>query len=161
MGIFCDLKKAFYFVDHGIILYKLKFYGIRVKFLSLIKTYLEDRHQKAQINVKNLLNITSTEWRRVSYGVPQCSILGHLLLLIYINDLPLILQIYSFPVLFADDTSVVTTDTNSTNFLINSREIFSQLNKWFSAKLFLLNYGKTNFLHFRTKNSFFRYKIEI
>ena len=103
---------------------------------------MESRYQKVQIDVKNLINITSTEWRRVSYGGPQCSIPGPLLL-IHINDLPLILEIYSFPVLFADDTSVVTTDTNITNFLINSREIFSQLNEWFSAKLFLLNYGKT------------------
>jgi hypothetical protein len=99
--------------------------------------YLEGRNQKVKINVKNLLNITSTECKRVSYGVLQCSILGPWLLFIYINDLPLILETYSLPVLFADDTSVVTTDTNSRNILINSREIFSQLHKWFFAKLFL------------------------
>jgi len=92
--------------------------------------------------------------RRVSYGVAQCSILGPLLLLNYINDRPLIVEIYSFPVLFADDTSVVTTDINSTNFLINSREIFSQLING-SLQGFLLNYGKTDFLYFRTKIYFF------
>jgi len=67
---------------------------------------LEGRYKKVQINVKNRLNVTSTEWRRVSYGVSQGSILGPLLFLIYINDLPLILEGYSFPVLFADDMSV-------------------------------------------------------
>jgi hypothetical protein len=51
-GIFCDLKKAFDCVDHGISLSILKFYGIRGKFLSLIATYLEDRYQKVQISVK-------------------------------------------------------------------------------------------------------------
>jgi hypothetical protein len=90
------------------------------------------------------------------------------------SDLPLILDRYSFPVIFADNPSVfdilctvhvcwklcmacnpsvVIMDTNITNFLINSRDIFSQLNKWFSANQLLLNYVKTNFLHFRRKNS--------
>jgi len=152
-GLFCNLKKALCCVDHGILLSKLKFYGTRGKFLCLIKTYLEDRYQKVQINVKNWINITSTQQRRVSYGVPQGSTLGPSLFLNYINDLSLILERYSFPVFFADDTSVVITDTNSTNFLSNSREIFSHLNKWYSANLLKLNYDKTNFLHFTTKNS--------
>jgi hypothetical protein len=55
-----------------------------------------------------------------------------------LNYPPLIPERYSLPVLFADDTSVV-------NFFSNSQEIFSQLNKWFSANLVLLNYDKTNF----------------
>jgi len=93
--------------------------------------------------------------RRVSNEVAQCSILGPLLLLNCINDL----EIYSFPVLFADDTSVVTTDTNSTNFLINSREIFSQLINDYLQR-FLLNYSKTNFLHFRTKIHFLDTKLK-
>jgi hypothetical protein len=68
-----------------------------------------------------------------------------------INDLPLILERHSFPALLPDDTSVVITDTNRSNFLKNSREIFSILNKWFSANLLSLNYDKTNFLQFKTK----------
>jgi hypothetical protein len=121
-GIFCNLKKTFDCVDHGILLSKLNFYGIKGKFLSLIQTYLDGRYQKVQLPVNNRHNITSTEWREVSSGVPQGSILGPLLFLIYLNNLPLILERHSFPVLFADDTSVVITDTNSTNFLKNSRD---------------------------------------
>ena len=52
-GLFCNLKKALYCVDHGILLSKFKFYGTRGKLLGLIKTYLEDRYKKVQINVKN------------------------------------------------------------------------------------------------------------
>ena len=113
---------------------------------------MESRYQEVQINVKNRLNTTSTNWR-FSYGVPQGSIPWPLLFLTYINHLPLILDRYSFPILFADDTSVIIADTNSTNFLSNSTVIFSQLNKWFSVNLLLLHYYKTNFLHCRTKNS--------
>jgi hypothetical protein len=149
-GIICVLQKAFDCIDHGILLSKLNFYSIRCKFLSLIKTYLEGRCQKVQLTVNNRHNIISTEWREISSGGPQGSILGPLFFLIYINDLPLILERHSFPAVFADDI----TGTNSTNFLNNSREIFSKLNKWFSANLLSLNYDTTNFLQFRTKNYF-------
>ena len=74
------------------------------------------------------------------------------MLLIYINDLPLTLERCFLPVLIADDTSVVITDKNGTNFLSNNRQIFPQLNGCLQ-NLLLLYYDKTNFLHFKTKDS--------
>ena len=71
-GIFCDLKNSFDCVDLGILLSKLKFYGIRGEFLSIIITYLEGIYQKLpKKKVKTQLSVTSTEWRGVPYRVPQ------------------------------------------------------------------------------------------
>jgi hypothetical protein len=85
--------------------------------------------------------------------VPQGSILGPLLFLLYINDLTLIVQKCAIPVLFADDTAIIIKNSNRRDFLKNCREIFAQLNMWFINNGLLFNYDKTNFLQFRTKNS--------
>jgi hypothetical protein len=72
--------------------------------------------------------------------------------LIYINDLPKILINSSIPALFADDTSVTITNSNPTDFQKDIRELFEHLNEWFNLNLLLLNFYKTNFIHFKTRN---------
>jgi len=84
-GIFCDLTKAFDCVNHDILLDKLMFYGVHGKFRSLLESYLKDRYQSVSLGNLNLSN-NDSEWLEIKCGVPQDSILGPLLFLIYIND---------------------------------------------------------------------------
>ena len=84
-GLFCDLQKAFDCVKHNILLAKMAFYGISGIVIKLMKSCLENTYQR--VTVKDImLNKVSSKWEHVKHGVPQRSILGLLLFLIYIND---------------------------------------------------------------------------
>ncbi len=96
--IFLDVSKAFDKVYHPALLHKLQCYGIGGDLLNWLASYLEGRKQKV------LINGVSSDWNDINASVPQGSILGPLLFLIYVNDL--VDDLISLPYLFADDTSL-------------------------------------------------------
>jgi len=111
-GVFCDLEKAFDCVNHDILLSKLKFYGISDKDLQLNHSYLGNRYCRTAIYKDSENSNKVSNWAKVRHGVPQGSILGPLLFLLYINDLPKIINKTSAPIIFAHDTSILRAHSN-------------------------------------------------
>ena len=106
LGIFLDLSKAFDTIDHSILISKLYHYGVRGVPLQWFKSYLSNRKQQVQI-----INLFSTNIQTIKKGVPQGSILGPLLFLLYVNDFSSCLN-HSSAITFADDTSVFIPHSN-------------------------------------------------
>ena len=97
-GIFLDMSKAFDKVWHEGLIFKLRSYGVQNQVIDLLTDYLSNRNQRVT------LNGAASTWRPINSGVPQGSVLGPLLFLIYINDLPD--NLLCKPNLFADDVSL-------------------------------------------------------
>jgi len=134
-------------VNHDILISKLEHYGIVGRTNKLIKSYLSNRYQRVTIKTSHALNYTSA-WELVKHGVPQGSVLGPLLFLFYINDLPQLVKDIALPVLFADDTSFLIAISNSGNKNQELRLVLDITQKWFKSNILLLNYDKTTFMRF-------------
>ena len=141
-GIFVDFQKAFDTVNHDILLKKLEHYGFRGVINDWFRSYLTERRQKVVING------FESESKLLPHGVPQGSVLGPILFLIYINDLHRSIK-HSTTYHFADDTNLlhVSKDYKSLQKKVNY-DLFC-LHKWLTANKISLNDGKTELIYFR------------
>ena len=145
MGVFCDLSKAFDTLDHDILFAKLDHYGIRGNWLAWLRSYLTNRHQFVEMDgVKSTL-------APITVGVPQGSVLGPLLFLIYINDLPAALEKLT-TIMFADDTNLVVKGKNLKELEITLNHELQNLSDYFKANKLKLNADKTKLVCFRKKS---------
>ena len=134
-SIYLDFRKAFDTVPHRRLLMKLQYYGISGHLLGWIKDFLTTRKQRV------VINNSCSKWENVSSGIPQGSVLGSLLFIIYINDLPNNIRTNS--PLFADDTKLFTTITvEDTSGAATLQQDLDTIERWCDEWLMSLNYDK-------------------
>ena len=143
--LFIDLKKAFDTIDHEILLSKLELYGFNGASLNLFRDYLSDRTQVTVIN-----NVNS-DTSRIRCGVPQGSILGPLLFLLYINDLPNC-NLRSDVRMYADDTNLTFASTDPEELFSSLTHDLSNLKQWLDSNRLSLNVLKTKCLFTGTRH---------
>lgn len=141
IALFLDLRKAFDTVNHKILLMKLESLGIRGLPLQLLASYLTDRFQYT------VLNNVSSSHHRMLHGVPQGSVLGPLLFLLYINDFQNCTEDASFR-LFADDTVVIISHSDLNQLTQIANNVIVKITEWLHSNKLSLNVEKTSFMFF-------------
>jgi len=139
MGVYLDLQKAFDTVNHDILIYKLATYGIRGTTLNWFRNYLTNHKQFT------IVNDTKSDVLDITCGVPQGSVLGPLLFLVYVNDIQNSVPEAKLK-LFADDST-------------NTNKLLNNLNKWFVGNKLSLNIQKTCYSAFSSGQAYNDYGL--
>ena len=142
--VFLDIRKAFDTIDHQILIKKLSQYGIQDDELNFFQSYLENRTQCCSMN-GNL-----SDRQRIEYGVPQGSILGPFLFIIYMNDLPLFVT--NAQIMYAYDTSLYNSIKSVSEIEDNLIPTFLKICDWLRSNKLSLNTDKTEFMVIGSQN---------
>jgi hypothetical protein len=153
IGIFLDLSKAFDTINHKILIQKLEHYGIRGITQLWFKDYLENRKQIVKYD-----QVRSNEMV-IRSGVPQGSILGPILFLLYINDIEQCSKLLSF-ILFADDTNIFYSNSclKSLNGILQTE--INKVTEWLNVNKLSLNIQMRKFILFRSSNKKPKHEIQ-
>jgi ribonuclease P/MRP protein subunit RPP40 len=144
LGLFVDLSKAFDTVDHKILIKKMEHYGVRGVALRWFTSYLSHRTQYVSLN-----NVDS-KMLPVRCGVPQGSILGPLLFILFINDIVHSSKLLEY-IIFADDTNLFFKAPDLNTLYANVNNELIKISKWFKLNKLSLNIKKTSYILFRGK----------
>jgi len=149
LNIYLDLSKAFDTLDHNILIKKLKYYGLQGVSVKLLENYLDNRYQYV------IFGETKSDLLKISTGVPQGSILGPLLFIVYLNDVVESCNMFT-PVIYADDTALFSVlevfGPNSQDIETNINHELISIGNWFKANKLSINGSKTKAMLFHMAN---------